>query len=267
MYNNPNDVKCASKNLVEQFNELMNQYENDKSNSKILEQANEIAEKIIEVTHQTYEGTCGVYKEVRGNRIKDIDKICWSVLNKCTERFLSNDKSKISILDVGTGNGRDIIYGQSLGYNVIGIDNCDGFIEHLSKHCSDGLIKENSFKKCDMRNLSFRDASFDVVRHNASLLHLPLIGKNYTVDLAISEAYRVLKSHGLLYIFVKEGTTLELHDTNENLGGRIFQFFSHKTLNDVVTRNGFTIVYTSDEIEIRNDSTIDWILLVAQKNE
>ena len=235
-------------------------------NRGLLKQANEIAEKIIEVTHQTYESTCQIYKDVRGNIIKDIDNICWTALNKYIEKYLSKDKSKVRILDVGTGNGRDLIYGQSLGYDVIGIDNCKGFIEMLSQHYKDGLIKKNSFKKCDMRDLDFPEAYFDVVRHNATLLHLPLIGKNYTVDLAIKEAHRVLKPGGLLYIFVKEGSTLEIHDTNENLGGRIFQFFTHKMLNEVVMRNEFTIVYTSDEKEMRGDDSIDWILLIAQKN-
>lgn len=260
------NVKPTPRELVDQFNRLMDQAKNNTNVEDILAKANVLAEEIIEITRQTYEKNCITYKDVRGNKIKEIDDICWKALNRCVERYISSDKSQINILDVGTGNGRDIIYGQGLGYKVIGIDNCDGFIEILSKLCEDGLISEGSFKKCDMRNLDFPNCSFDVVRHNASLLHLPLIGEKYTVDLALSEAHRVLKPRGLLYIFVKKGTTLELHDTKENLGGRIFQFFSHSTLNEVVSRNGFTIVYTSDETEIRDSNSIDWILLIAQKN-
>lgn len=265
--NNVINTKSTPMDLVEEFNEIINKVKKSGDDNHLLKRADEIAEQIIDITRQTYENVCGTYKEVRGNKIKEIDNICWIALNKYIEKYISCDKDKINILDVGTGNGRDIIYGQSLGYNVVGVDNCEGFIELLSQHCANGLIKPNSYKKCDMRSLAFSDCSFEVVRHNASLLHLPLIGKGYTVDLAISEAYRVLKPNGLLYIFVKEGTTLELQDTNESLGGRIFQFFSHEMLNEVVTRNGFTIVYTSDEIEIRDSSTINWILLIAQKNE
>ena len=253
--------------LVKEFNEIINKVKKSDNRDCLLKRADEIAEQIIDITCQTYENVWERYKEVRGNKIKEIDNICWETLNKYIEKYISCDKSKISILDVATGHGRDIIYGQSLGYNVVGIDNCEGFIDLLSQHCANGLIKSNSYKKCDMRSLAFPDCSFEVVRHNASLLHLPLIGKGYTVDLAISEAYRVLKPGGLLYIFVKEGTSLELHDTNEKLGGRIFQFFSHQMLNEVVNRNGFTIVHSSDEIEIRDSSTINWILLIAQKNE
>ena len=253
--------------LVKQFNKIMEQASSISNNSTLLKEASEIAEKIIRVTQQTYENTCDVYKEVRGNKIKDIDEICWAALNKCIEKYISRNRNNVRILDVGTGNGRDIIYGQSLGYDVIGIDNCKGFVEILAEHHAKGLIRENSYKECDMRALDFNNSSFDVVRHNASLLHLPLIGKSYTVDLALSEAHRVLKDGGLVYIFVKTGSTLEFHDTKENLGGRIFQFFTHKSLNETVIRNGFTIIYTSDEIEIRENNKIDWILLIAQKDK
>ena len=265
--NNVINMQRTPMDLVRELNQIINKVKNCGDNAHLLKKADEIAEQIIDITCQTYENVWERYKEVRGNKIKEIDNICWETLNKYIDIYFSCDRSKINILDVATGNGRDIIYGQSLGYNVVGVDNCEGFINLLSQHCANGLIKPNSYKKCDMRSLVFPDCSFEVVRHNASLLHLPLIGKGYTVDLAISEAYRVLKPDGLLYIFVKEGTTLELNDTNERLGGRIFQFFSHQMLNEVVNRNGFTIVHTSDEIEIRDSSTINWILLIAQKNE
>lgn len=262
-----NNVTSQSpQELIECFKKVMAHANEVDNNQSLLKEANEIAEQVIELTRQNYENTSSIYKSVRGNIIKPIDEICWAALNKCVERYVSDDKSKVRMLDVGTGNGRDIIYGQSLGYDVVGIDNCNGFMEILSEHLSSGLIKENSYKQCDMRKLDFPDQSFNVVRHNASLLHLPLIGKGYTVDLALSEAYRVLKPSGLIYIFVKTGLSLEFHDTGEGLGGRIFQFFSHKSLNEAVTRNGFVIVSTSDEIEIRDNKTIDWILLVAQKD-
>ena len=259
------DTQVSSVELIKQFNDIMNLANSIVENELLLKKANDIAEQIIRVTLQTYEETSSVYRAVRGNNLKPIDKICWSILIKHIERYVSESKKEVSILDAGTGNGRDLIYGQSLGYDVIGIDNCNGFIEILSQHHAEGLIKKNSYKKCDMRALDFPDETFDVVRHNATLLHLPIIGKNYTVDLALNEAHRVLKSNGLLYVFVKAGSTVEIHDTNENLGGRIFQFFTHETLNDVVSRNGFTILYTSEEVEERDSGIIDWILLIAQK--
>lgn len=90
--------------------------------------------------------------------------------------------------------------------------------------------------------LDFPDNSFDVVRQNASILHLPLIGKGYMADKAISESFRVLKKGGLIYIFVKKGFSLEFVDTNEGLGGRVFQFYTEERLSEVVKRNGFTIL-------------------------
>ena len=266
------NIQSSPVELVKEFNEIMGQTKKNADNSVLYKKANQIAEMIIQSTLQNYENTCGLFMDIRGGVIengkyvKPIDDICWTEMNKYLEKYVSVNKRDISILDAGTGSGRDMIYGQSLGYHFIGIDKCDGFIKLLSKHVANGSIKENSFKICDIRALDFPDGSFDLVRHNASLLHLPLIGKNYTVDLALSEAHRVLKPHGLLYAFVKTGSALEIHDTGEKLGGRIFQFFSHKTLNEVVTRNDFTILYTSDVVELRGETIIDWILLIAKKN-
>ena len=259
-------IIVSPSDLIGRFNEVMRESFEHPQNDDLLKRANEIAEQIINITSLTYDKICNMYREVRGNVMKDIDKRVWDVLNEYIGRYISNVKQNVSILDIGTGNGRDLIHGQGLGYDIIGTDNCDGFIEILTQHSTDGLLKANSFRKCDMRSLDFQECSFDVVRHNATLLHMPLIGKGYTVDLALSEAYRVLKPNGLLYVFVKTGSSLELQDTNEGLGGRVFQFFTHKMLNDAVFRNNFTILFTSDEVEVRGHSIIDWILLIAQKN-
>jgi len=154
-----------------------------------------------------------------------MDKKLWNKLYYYISKYINEDPSKVKLLDIGTGSGRDLMYANKLGYNVIGIDNSDGFMTQLLKLQNDGFIQANSFKKCDMRNLVFEDNSFDVIRNYASLLHLPLIAKGYTADLAISECYRSLRKNGLLFLLVKEGLGLKYLDTNDGFGKSLRKIF------------------------------------------
>lgn len=80
----------------------------------------------------------------------------------------------IKVLDVGIGDGKSMDYAQKIGFDIWGCDICDEFI----KITRDLMPPEYSerIKKCDMRSLTFEDKSFDVVRHNATLVHMPIIG-------------------------------------------------------------------------------------------
>lgn len=237
---------------------------NDTTNNLLLI-ANELAETLIEITKNTYNKQSEKYAEVRTLELLDFDKKVWNKLLSYIDEYLSDDYKNLKLLDVATGHGRDLKYSLELGFNAIGVDNSEGFIHGLEKLGDNNLIPKNSFVKADMRNLPFEDNSFNVVRHQASLLHMPIIGKGYTVDKAIAESYRVLKENGLLYILIKKGEGIQYVDTNEGLGGRIFQFYDDNTIKKLVERNGLKTISISNEIENRKGKNIDWIMIIAQK--
>lgn len=250
--------------LINEFNYLKSQLDDYKGNKRpVYQEMNSIAERFVAMTKQTYDRMCNSYRELRHDEPHDLDKKMWDFLSGYIERNIS--EKPIRLLDVATGSGRDIMYASKLGYLVTGIDNSDGFIHILSELESQKKIPKGCYKKCDMRMLDFPDNSFNVVRQNASLLHLPLVGHGYMVDKAISESYRVLKDKGLMYIFVKKGSTLEFVDTNEGLGGRIFQFYTEETIKEVVTRNKFTVLSITEEVEKRKNGEVKWIAVIAQK--
>lgn len=251
---------------------LKNKNEFGENYIPLLEEANGLAEKLLDITKKTYDKLCERYTGIRWKEPHDLDKKMWGFLlnfakEKVKLRQLGDRDGKLTLLDVGTGSGRDIKYAtKKLGMNVIGIDNSDGFINLLKDLEKRGDMPQGSFLKADMRNLScFPDNYFDIVRHNASLLHLPIIGKRYMVDLALIESYRVLKNHGLIFIFVKEGSGLQFIDTGEGLGGRVFQLFTKKSIGELVKRSGFVILQISREIEYRNNMKIPWIGVIADK--
>lgn len=227
--------------------------------------ANELAEILIEITKKTYNKQSEKYAEVRTLELLDFDKEVWDKLLSYINEYLSDNYKDLKLLDVATGHGRDLKYALTLGFDAIGVDNSEGFIHVLEELADNNFIPKNSFVEADMRNLPFEDNSFHVVRHQASLLHMPMIAKGYTVDKAIEESYRVLKENGLLYILVKKGDGIQYVDTNEGLGGRIFQFYDENTIKNLVERNGLNIISISNRKEDRKGKVIEWIMIIAQK--
>ena len=230
---------------------------------------NLIADKLINSTIECYNNTAAQYGNLRAE-IKEIDKERWNILATCIKQNFSTIEN-LKILDIGACGGRDLLYGQQLGYDMYGIEISDGFLSILEQLFDNGKLN-NKVKKCDMREIDYPDNFFDVVRHNATLSHIPVIGKSYTADKALEESYRILKKNGLLYVYVKEGRKegkkkgeLRIHDTNEGLGERIFQSFPVELLHEVIERNGFKILVTKKSQEVRPKDIIYRLLTVACK--
>lgn len=92
----------------------------------------------------------------------------------------------------------------------------------------------------DMRDLSaIPDGSFECVRNNATLHHLPLAACGLGADSAISESRRILVDGGVFQCLVKEGTGVEMTDTGEGLGRRFYQYFSAASTSIEFALSGF----------------------------
>jgi ubiquinone/menaquinone biosynthesis C-methylase UbiE len=104
---------------------------------------------------------------------------------------LNELKLKGKILDVGCGNGRNLIPFAKLGFECYGIDFSKNMIE-VAKKKFEKLKLKCVFKVADARNLPFEDESFDYVICVAVLHHL----KKSECEKALSEIKRVLKTGG-----------------------------------------------------------------------
>jgi ubiquinone/menaquinone biosynthesis C-methylase UbiE len=248
--------------IIAEFSRLQsikNSYTGDKFS--LYQEMNMLAQKIEQYTAEQYNKNCKIYKNLNRTNNPEL----WSILLNEAENYLGKKTNELSLLDVGTSDGNAIEYASSLGINVLGVDNSSGFINELQEKASAGKIPIKSFLFSSMCDINVKDKQFDIVRMNASLLHLPIIEKGFTVDLALSEANRVLKDKGLLFVSVKYGSGLALHDTKEGLGKRVFQFYDHELLNDILTRNGFVTTVSLDRFKNRNGETIHWIIHIAKK--
>ncbi len=108
----------------------------------------------------------------------------------CTMDFLNSLTPYCSGLEVGCGNGKNMIYRNDI--NMRGIDICDKFV---------GMCKE---KKLDviqgnMLDLPYENEQFDFVMGIASLHHLDTLEKRIQ---ALNEMFRVCKKNGKIYILV-----------------------------------------------------------------
>ena len=224
-----------------------------------------LAERLIDLTVSTYDCGANRYAEIRWTEPHDLDKRLWrEMLSHCASAL---GLERPRILDVATGNGRDLDYAQNvLKIDAVGIEKCPAFVRMIEDKIQVGILTDGSVVECDMRDLShFEGESFDVVRQNASLLHLPVIAKGVMADAALAESNRVLRPHGLLFVMTKEGDGLSFLDTEEGLGGRFFQFHTFGSLTGVLERNGFLVRKIAREIEERGSKSIPWLCAIAEK--
>ena len=98
-----------------------------------------------------------------------------------------------SLLDVGFGSGRDMLYFKSKGFVVSGIDVEPHFVEHAKQL---GL----NVRLCDVRNLEETNR-YDGIWANACLLHL----KRSELKETIKKLLSLLKPNGYLYLSMKKG--------------------------------------------------------------
>jgi len=95
------------------------------------------------------------------------------------------------ILDLGCGNGKDIILYQSLGAEVYGIDSSEFMINEAKK-----IISKSKVFKSNLEKTPFENNFFDIIVSRFSFHYL----KNF--DKAYKEISRILKKDGSLILVV-----------------------------------------------------------------
>jgi len=101
------------------------------------------------------------------------------------------------ILDVGCGNGRNILAFKTHGEQdeIVGVDISPNMVSMARKH-AESIVKRARFLVADARKLPFNDSHFDHVLCIAMLHHLPLDEQNK----ALQEIRRVMAKNGTMCI-------------------------------------------------------------------
>ena len=112
------------------------------------------------------------------------------------------------ILDVGCGNGRNIVYFLKNGFNVYGIDQHEGAVEEVQL-LNKALAPSNpvnNFKVGLAEDLKFDDCFFDLIICSA-VLHFAR-NKDHFDDM-LRSIWRVLKPEGFLFVRLASNIGIE----------------------------------------------------------
>jgi tRNA (uracil-5-)-methyltransferase TRM9 len=182
---------------------------------------------------------------------------------KCTREFLNNIETNSSGLEVGCGNGKNMIYRNDI--NMFGIDICDKFVDMCKK-------KNLNVVQGDMLKLPYKNEQFDFVMSIAVLHHLDTEEKRIQ---ALNEMFRVCKKDGKIFILVwafeqEESSKRKFKSKDEmvswfsredgNTYFRYYHLYSNGELNEEFkkTNNNFDLVKSFYEMG-------NWGIIIQKK--
>ncbi|KKM12620.1 hypothetical protein LCGC14_1719900 [marine sediment metagenome] len=145
------------------------------------------------------------------------------------------EEGKTSLLEIGSANGKDSILFTIAGLNVTGIDIVPEAVE-VALENAERVGVSVDFQEGNVEALTFSDESFDAV-YSLSVLH------STNMDISVSEIARVLKSNGMVSIFIYSDT--KKIDGTEKVFTTLDEFI------ELFKRSGFEIedLYTTQEEE------------------
>lgn len=174
------------------------------------------------------------------------------------DKFLEKLPKVAKVLDVGSGPGQFSQYMAQKGFEVTGIDYSKEMLE---------LAKQNvpniQFLYMDMRNLEFKEASFEGVLAAYSLIHIA----SGELLATLKGFYKVLKPQGFLEIIAQKGEPDQIIDEPFMPSEKMFfNFFTKERLTNYLEDAGFQITYQLETDSQDPDSVSDKIIYtIAQK--
>jgi len=193
-----------------------------------------------EKTLRTYEERSREYLERTHNQVSGSLKI-W------IDRALHFLPPGASILEIGSGNGRDAEYMEKAGYRVLRSDATKAFVQHLQGQGHE--VKDINILQDPLPQ------GFDMIFADAVFLHFT----PEELESVLQKVHDALKSGGILAFCVKEGTGSEW--LSEKLGAlRFFQNWDGPVLAEVVFGAGFEMLY----LAIDDSRHPSWILIIAK---
>jgi len=273
-YNNPipPEVREAVWALVADINRMATSFEvlSPERRVAIGTELGKAVDRLLGLTTSIYDAVATDYQRLRGERPSSEDAaIMDEVIDMARSRAERSGSlhSKIRVLDVGSAYGRDLAYlARFPDVEPLGIDNSPAFVQMLATQAQEGKIPQGSFLRMDMRHMpDFTDGTFDVVRHNATLLHIPILPNGAGADEAVRESFRVLKPGGLLYVSVKAGRGFKLETAHDTSLGRPHQYYTRGLLTDLLNRNGFRILRVLTRRDVRRGLAVRWLIAFAEK--
>lgn len=157
-----------------------------------------------------------------------------SSAHEMLEKYLPKGSS---ILDVGFGSARDMLYFASQGYEVFGIDQEEKFVEEAKE-------KGLNVQQADLLSYEPKKKA-DAIWCCACLVHLP----QDKIDAALAKMKSWLKEDGILFLSMK---TRDAHEEEVDELGRYMTYWDQQDID--------RLPYRVLESELRKDATREGFL-------
>lgn len=173
--------------------------------------------------------------------------------NLDSSSFLSSLTAKLapgaSVLDIGCGSGRDLLWLKNRGFKVTGFERSPGLA---------GLARKSA--GCDILEGDFTSYDFSSIRADAviligALVHIPHDG----FAAVLRNIAKALTTDGLMLITAKEGT-----GKAEGADGRIFYLFRREELEAIFASLGFQILGFSRDLS-KTGTGETWLRYLLKK--
>ena len=177
------------------------------------------------------------------------DRTVWvnpsSFLNTLTVHLESGN----TVVDVGCGSGRDILWLKNRGYDVLGLERSSGLAGLTRTHTGCRIIE------ADFETYDFAKLSADGLLLIGALVHLP----RSKFSKVLKTICRALKKHGFLLITMKQGKGI-VTDPD----GRQFYLWQDEDLRDVFQSQNLAVIdFFRQPSKINPNQT--WLGYVLQK--
>ena len=169
----------------------------------------------------------------------------WLTEFKIFEKLLPKGK----VLDIGCGYGRDCPLFLSRGYNYIGLDYSEGFLLEARRLLSQAKIPlDAKFVMADMREMPFRDNSFDGFWASASFLHI----EKSEIMKVLNDVKRITRNNAIGFISLKKGAGEGIVINNSHAHGwsvedrRFFAYYERREFERILMNCGFRVLEFSE---------------------
>lgn len=185
------------------------------------------------------------YDKHANDFIKDTIYCDMSNIYQFFEQYFFNTNT---ILDVGFGSGRDMLYFKNKGFDVYGIDPSIEMCHNAIKLGLDNIYNTNVIEM----NLN---KEFDAIWACASLLHIP----SNELNEAFINCSKHLKKNGIMYCSFKYG------DFEGERNGRYFTDMTLDKLYQYLEATKFEFIDSIITEDVREDKTTKWLNVILKK--
>lgn len=163
--------------------------------------------------------------------------------------FVRHLKTSATVLDIGCGSGRDLLWLKERGFRPTGLERAAGLAELAGDYSGCNVIVG------DFESFDFTSLAVDAVMACGSLVHIP----HERLAALISRILTALAGSGIVYISLKQGQGMKT-----DRFGRVFYLWEQGRLDDIWCQAGLSVISLSCGQSVLN-STDNWLAYVLKR--